>query len=323
MAKTLELSVVIPCYNESAVLPLLFERLLSSLPQTGAGWEVLLVDDGSRDDTFQQLSAMSARDSRFKVLSFSRNFGHQTAVFAGLTYAVGEFVAVMDADLQDPPEFLMKCIDKLKEGYDVVYAVRRQRKESVLKKFCYSVFYRLLKAIAEVDIPLDSGDFCVMRQRVVSSLREMPERNMFVRGLRAWSGFRQIGMEYERDARAAGGTKYPFHKLARLAMDGVFAFSPLPLRLAAYVGFGSLILALAATVFLIAWKMLNFRMLGHYPSEVPGWTSLVCLMLFLNGIQFLILGVMGEFIGRIYNETKQRPRWIIREAIGVENAKLL
>jgi glycosyltransferase involved in cell wall biosynthesis len=318
-----ELSLVIPCYNESAVLPLLRERLLQSLPSTGAGWEVILVDDGSHDDTFKQLTAMHAADARFKVLSFSRNFGHQTAVFAGLSHASGDFVAVMDADLQDPPEFLLKCVEKLKEGYDVVYAVRRQRKENPLKKVCYSAFYRLLKSISEVEIPLDAGDFCVMRQRVVGVLREMPERNMFVRGLRAWSGFRQIGMEYERAARAAGETKYPFNKLVRLAMDGVFAFSPLPLRLAAYVGFGSLVVALMATIFLIIWKILGFRMLGHYPSEVPGWTSLVCLMLFLNGVQFLILGVMGEFIGRIYNETKQRPRWIVRESLGLADSKSL
>jgi dolichol-phosphate mannosyltransferase len=275
------------------------------------------VDDGSHDDTFKQLAAMHAADARFKVLSFSRNFGHQTAVFAGLAHAWGDFVAVMDADLQDPPEFLLKCLDKLKEGYDVVYAVRRKRKESIVKKMCYSAFYRLLKNIAEVEIPLDSADFCVMRQRVVAVLRDMRERNMFVRGLRAWSGFRQIGIEYERDARAAGETKYPFTKLVRLAMDGLFAFSPVPLRLAAYVGFGSLAMAVLATAFLIVWKIADFRILGHYPSEVPGWTSLVCLMLFLNGIQFLILGVMGEFIGRIYNETKQRPRWIIRETLGI------
>lgn len=314
---------MIPCYNEAAVLPLLRERLCQNLSRSDGVWEVILIDDGSNDDTFHQLSAMHAADQRFKVISFSRNFGHQTAVYAGLSYASGDFVAVMDADLQDPPEFLLTCIEKLKEGYDVVYAVRRRRKENLIKKLCYSAFYRLLKAIAEVEIPLDSGDFCVMRQRVVAVLRQMPERNMFVRGLRAWSGFRQAGIEYDRDARAAGETKYPFLKLVRLAMDGVIAFSPLPLRLAAYVGFGSLAVSLVGTAFLIVWKILDFPVLGQYPSEVPGWTSLVCLMLFLNGIQFLMLGVMGEFIGRIYNETKQRPRWIVREALGITGVKEL
>ena len=302
-------------------MPLLRERLVQSLSLTGAGWEVILVDDGSQDDTFAQLETMHAEDARFKVLSFSRNFGHQTAVFAGLSHALGNFVGVMDADLQDPPEFLLTCLDKLKEGYDVVYAVRRQRKENWFKKACYNLFYRMLKCIAEVEIPLDSGDFCLMRQQVVAVLRQMPERNIFVRGLRAWSGFRQIGVEYNRDARAAGETKYPFRKLARLAMDGVFAFSPLPLRMAAYMGFASLVLSLIATAFLVAWKIFGFPLFGHYPSAVPGWTSLVCLMFFLNGIQFLILGVMGEFIGRIYNETKHRPRWIIRKALGIAETK--
>jgi dolichol-phosphate mannosyltransferase len=316
-----ELSLVIPCYNEGKVLPLLCARLVQSLADLGVSWEAILVDDGSQDDTFEQLTAMHQREPRFKVISFSRNFGHQTAVFAGLCHASGEIVAVMDADLQDPPEFLATGLARLKEGYDVVYAVRRQRKEIWFKRVCYAVFYRLLKLISEVEIPLDSGDFCLMRQRVVSVLRQMPERDVFVRGLRAWSGFRQIGIEYNRDARAAGETKYPMRKLLRLAMDGVFAFSPLPLRLAAYLGFVSLAVSLAAAVFLLAWKVLGFRLLGHYPAEVPGWTSMVCLFLFMGGMQFLILGIMGEFIGRIYNEVKQRPRWIIRETLGIEREK--
>jgi glycosyltransferase involved in cell wall biosynthesis len=303
------------------VLPLLRERLACSLSQIGADWEVILVDDGSRDETFALMAAMHAEDSRFKVLSFSRNFGHQTAVFAGLSHASGNFVAVMDADLQDPPEFISVCLDKLRAGHDVVYAVRRQRKENWFKRICYSLFYRLLKSVAEVDIPLDAGDFCLMRQEVVAVLRQMPERNIFVRGLRAWSGFRQVGVEYNRDARAAGETKYPFGKLARLAMDGVFAFSPLPLRMAAYFGFASLALSVMATAFIATWKIFGFSLFGYSPSAVPGWTSLVCLILFLNGIQFLILGIIGEFIGRIYNETKQRPRWIIRKALGIAETK--
>lgn len=303
------------------MLPLLCARLVQSLATLGVSWEAILVDDGSQDDTFEQLTAMHQGEPRFKAISFSRNFGHQTAVFAGLCHTSGEIVAVMDADLQDPPEFLAMGLAKLKEGYDVVYAVRRQRKEIWFKRVCYAVFYRMLKLISEVEIPLDSGDFCLMRQRVVSVLRQMPERNVFVRGLRAWSGFRQIGIEYNRDARAAGETKYPMRKLLRLAMDGVFAFSPLPLRLATYLGFVSLVLSLAAAVFLLAWKVLGFQVLGHRPEEVPGWTSMICLLLFMGGTQFLILGIMGEFIGRIYNEVKQRPRWIVRETLGIECVK--
>ena len=314
------LSLVIPCFNEGAMLPFLKERLLQSLPALKMSWEVILVDDGSRDDTFAQLAALHAADPRFKVLSFSRNFGHQTAVFAGLSFATGDFVAVMDADLQDPPEFLGTCIAKLNEGFDVVYAVRRQRKESFFKRVCYATFYRLLRAIAEVEIPLDSGDFCVMRQQVVAVMRQMPERDVFVRGLRSWSGFRQTGIEYNRAARAAGETKYPFRKLVRLAMDGVFAFSPFPLRLAAYIGLGIVALSVLAALTVLVWKIFNFQLFGHYPAEVPGWSSVVCLILFMGGIQLLMLGVMGEFIGRIYNEVKQRPRWIIRETCGLNGA---
>ena len=311
-----ELSLVIPCFNESQVLPLLRRRLLESLAQTGLTWEVILIDDGSRDDTFAQLAALHTTDLRFKVIAFSRNFGHQTAVFAGLSRARGEFVAVMDADLQDPPEFVIQCLAKLKEGYDVVYAVRRQRKENIFKRAAYAGFYRLLKVIADVEIPLDSGDFCVMRQCVVAVLRTMPERDVFVRGLRAWTGFRQVGMTYERAARAAGETKYPFHKLVKLALDGVFAFSALPLRLAIYLGFASLAISLAGAALVIAWKIMNFQILGHYPSEVPGWTSLVVLILFLGGMQFLMLGILGEFIHRVYTEVQQRPRWIVRAELG-------
>lgn len=316
-----EFSLVIPCYNEGKVLPLLCARLVQNLATLGVSWEAILVDDGSQDDTFAQLTAMHQSEPRFKVISFSRNFGHQTAVFAGMCHARGEIVAVMDADLQDPPEFLASGLAKLKEGYDVVYAVRRQRKENWFKRVSYAVFYRLLKLISEVEIPLDSGDFCLMRRRVVSVLCQMPERDVFVRGLRAWSGFCQIGIEYNRADRAAGETNYPMRKLMRLAMDGVFAFSPLPLRLATYLGFVSLAVSLAAAIFLLAWKILNFRLLGQSPAEVPGWTSIVCLFLFIGGIQFLILGLMGEFIGRIYNEVKQRPRWIIRESLGIEREK--
>jgi len=312
----LELSLVIPCYNESQVLPLLRRSLLECLEPTGLTWEVILVDDGSRDDTFAQLSAMHAADPRFKVMAFSRNFGHQNAVFAGLSRATGDIVAVLDADLQDPPEFVIKCLAKLREGYDVVYAVRRQRKENIFKRLAYASFYRMLKIIAEVEIPLDSGDFCVMRQSVVAVLRTLPERDVFVRGLRAWTGFRQVGIEYERGARAAGQTKYPLRKLVKLALDGVFAFSPMPLRLAVYLGFISLAVSIAGVLFIIVWKILNFQILGYYPSAVRGWTSLVCLILFLSGVQFLILGILGEFIRRIYAEVKQRPRWVLRAELG-------
>ncbi len=314
-----KISVIVPCYNEEEVLPQLFDRLGSAAETWGLDYEIICVDDGSRDRTWELLQAQNHRDSRWRSLSFTRNFGHQMAVFAGLYHAHGDVVAVMDADLQDPPEFLAQCLAKLDEGFDIVYAVRGQRKESLFKRACYAGFYRLLKFIAEVDIPLDSGDFCLIKQRVVMVMREMPEQEVFVRGLRAWSGFRQIGISYERKARAAGETKYPLWKLVQLARDGVFAFSAFPLRLATYLGFLVVGFSLASAVLVVVWKLTNFRLMGHYPSEVPGWASLVCVMLFLGGMQFLILGILGEFIRRIYNEAKRRPRWIIRESLGLQS----
>lgn len=310
------LSILIPCYNEAAVLPLLRPRLQQALEALGISWEVVFVDDGSRDTTLKQLAQIHREEPRFKVLSLSRNFGHQAALCAGLAQVAGEFVAVLDADLQDPPELLGRCLEKLREGYDVVYAIRTKRKESLLKRAAYAAFYRGLRAIAEVEIPLDSGDFCVMRRNVVEAMRSLPERNVFLRGLRAWSGFRQIGLEYERQARAAGETKYPFKRLVRLATDGVFAFSTAPLRIATWLGFGGVGVSILLGAFIVAWRLGGFRFMGHTAHELPGWTAFVCLMLFLGGVQFMILGILGEYIGRIYAEVKRRPRWVAKEALG-------
>jgi dolichol-phosphate mannosyltransferase len=316
--KNVALSVVVPCYNEAHALPLLCERLLSTLNGLGLTWEVIFVDDGSSDGTGEQLAAIHRSNPRFKVLAFSRNFGHQAAISAGLAHAAGNAVAIMDADLQDPPEILAACLEKVREGYDVVYAVRRRRKENVFKRGAYAVFYRLLKRTAEINIPLDSGDFCVMTRRVVAVLTRMPERNVFVRGLRAWAGFRQIGLPYERAARAAGETKYPFKKLLRLAMDGVFAFSTLPLRLATYLGFLAVGFSVLAGLFILSWRIFGFRFMGQTAHELPGWTAVVGAALFFGGIQLLILGVMGEYLGRIYTEVKQRPRWVVSQTLGIQ-----
>ena len=312
----IELSLIIPCYNESEVLPLLQERLLKTLNGLAVPWEVIFVDDGSNDGTFGQLAMMHQAEPRFKVISFSRNFGHQAGISAGLAHASGSAIGIMDADLQDPPELLGTCLDKLRQGFDVVYAVRKKRKENLPKRLAYALFYRLLRKVAEADIPLDSGDFCVMSRRVADVLRAMPERNIFLRGMRAWTGFRQTGLEYERDARAAGETKYPFRKLVRLATDGVFAFSSLPLQLATYLGFCGVGFSMVAGVFILTWRVFGFSFMGHRAVELPGWTAAVGGMLFLGGIQFLILGCLGEYIGRIYNEVKQRPRWIVGASLG-------
>ncbi|MSU57616.1 MAG: glycosyltransferase [Pedosphaera sp.] len=314
------LSIVIPCYNEAEVLPLLRERLTQALDKLRLTWEVVLVDDGSGDTTFAQLTAAHRADARFKAVALSRNFGHQAAICAGLAHATGDAVAIMDADLQDPPEILGSCLEKLRGGFDVVYAVRRKRKENILLRCAYAIFYRLLKSIAEIEIPLDSGDFCVVNRNVADVLRRMPERNVFLRGLRAWSGFRQTGLEYERAARAAGETKYPFRKLLRLALDGVFAFSTAPLRLATYLGFTVVLAALGTGLFIVSWRLAGFSFMGHTAHELPGWTAVVGAALFFGGVQLLILGILGEYLARIYAEVKQRPRWVVRETLGVTPA---
>jgi dolichol-phosphate mannosyltransferase len=313
-----DLSIVIPCYNETEVLPLLKTRLLESLPKLGVTWEVILVDDGSTDDTREQLAALHRADPRFKIISLSRNFGHQSAICAGLAFVSGNAVGIMDADLQDPPEIFSDALRKLREGYDVVYAVRRKRKENFAKRFAYALFYRALTYVAEVDIPLDSGDFCLMTRQVVTALNRMPERNVFLRGLRAWTGFRQTGIEYERDARVAGEPKYSFRKLIRLATDGVFAFSILPLRLATYLGFFAVAVSLLAGMFVLVWRLCGFRFMGYAAYQLPGWAAIVGGIFFISGLQFLILGCLGEYVGRIYAEVKQRPRWIAREALGFQ-----
>ena len=319
MPGTNQLSIVIPCYNESEVLPALQARLLKCLGELGITWEIIFVDDGSRDTTLGQLADMHRSEPRFKAVSFSRNFGHQAALSAGLAYASGNAVGIMDADLQDPPELFAKALEKLRDGFDVVYAVRTKRKENIFKRLSYSVFYRFLRFATESDIPVDAGDFCLMSRRVVNILRNMPEHYVFLRGLRAWTGFRQFGLEYERVARAAGVTKYPFRKLLRLATDGIFSFSTLPLRFATYLGF----LGLAFIggrwrgLCVSAWRIFGFEFMGHRAADLPGWTALVGVMLFFGGLQFLILGCLGEYIGRIYGEVKQRPRWIVRDVLGL------
>jgi dolichol-phosphate mannosyltransferase len=314
-----DLSIIIPCFNEAEVLPFLKARLEESLGKLGLSWEVVLVDDGSSDGTFDYLVSQHRADAKFKVVRLSRNFGHQAAISAGLAFASGGAVGIMDADLQDPPEVLAQALHKLREGYDVVYAVRRKRQENIAKRAAYAVFYRLLGKVAEVDIPLDAGDFCLMTRRVAVTLREMPERNVFLRGLRAWVGFRQTGLEYERPARVAGETKYHFRKLLRLATDGVFAFSTLPLRLATYLGLLALVFSLLMGTFVLAWRLAGFKFMGHTASELPGWTLMVLGMLLVSGVQFLMLGCLGEYVGRIYTEVKQRPRWIVSETLGVSD----
>jgi dolichol-phosphate mannosyltransferase len=303
-------SVVIPVYDELANLGVLEARLPAVLEQvTNGAFEILFVDDGSRDGSGDMLDAISARDHRCKVIHFSRNFGHQSALQAGLDVASGRAVVLMDADLQDPPELIPQFVAKWKEGYEVVYAIRKSRKESLVKRLAYSVFYRTMKLIAKIDTPIDAGDFCLMDSRVVQTLVSLRERNRFLRGLRSWVGFRQIGIEYDRDARNAGEPKYTLRQLVGLALSGYIGFSTLPLRAAAWLGFFSAGMGVLLTCWVIASKLMK--------TTVPqGWASNTAVVLFIGGTQLIMLGILGEYLGRVYDEVRQRPLYVVKSRKG-------
>lgn len=311
------LSVVVPCFNEEDVIDHLVVELTCLLNELGINWEVIMVDDGSTDSTLSKLIKAHSSNARFRVIVLSRNFGHQAAILAGINHAEGEFVALMDADMQDPPKLLVECVDKLRSGYDVVYAIRKSRAENRIKTGMYAAFYRFLRKISDVPIPLDSGDFCAMTKRVAKIIAQFPERAVFVRGLRAYTGFRQTGIEYDRPKRFAGNTKYTFSKLLKLAFDGLFGFSNLPLKAAIYLGFISLTLSFIGAIFAFVWKLAGWKIIGLSPSTAPGWTSVVCLVLFIGGLQFMILGVIGEYVGRVLTEIRRRPRWVVLDTIGL------
>lgn len=313
-----KISVVVPCYNEKDVLGLLYERLNAAIGKWEESYEVVLVDDGSGEETWQLIKQIHKRDPRWKVVRFSRNFGHQMAVSAGIFYATGDAVIIIDADLQDPPEELYRFIAKWREGYEVVYGIRKNRKEGLIKQFCYKTFYRILGLISETPIPDDSGDFCLMDRKLVDLVKSMPEQHRFIRGLRAWVGFRQIGIEYERHARIAGKPQYTFKKLAKLAIDGIFSFSTSPLRLATRLGFIISIVAFLGTALTLAQHLFTNFFSGIGLAPVPGFAAIVISILFLGGVQLICLGIFGRYIGMIYDEVKGRPLWVIREKLGID-----
>ena len=305
------ISLVFPVYNEEEVLPMLYERVRRALTQLPYETEVILVNDGSRDRSLELMTRYHQEDPRFKIVDFSRNFGHQVAITAGMDASSGDAVILMDADLQDPPELLPQFLKTWEDGYHVVYAVRKTRQEHALKQFAYRAFYRILQKISNIPIPLDSGDFCLMDRVVVDTIKSMDERHRFVRGLRSWVGFRQIGLEYDRDKRQAGEVKYTFSKLMKLALDGIFSFSYFPLQLASYTGFA----VSGLSFFAIAVYLYKKLFVGHEPQGFP---TLVTVVLFLGGIQLISLGVIGEYIGRIYDEVKRRPTYIVRRTYGLD-----
>jgi glycosyltransferase involved in cell wall biosynthesis len=300
-------SIIVPVYNERESLPALYPRVKSTFDTTGESWELILVDDGSTDGSTEIICELARQDARVVPLIFARNFGHQIAITAGLDYARGQAVAVMDADLQDPPEVILEMIAKWREGYQVVYAIRAEREgESWFKKVTASLFYRVIYRITDVKIPLDVGDFRLMDRQVVEVLKKMREKHRFPRGMVAWVGFRQVGVPYKRAARFAGETKYPFKKMFKLALDAITGFSYFPLQMATYMGF------IAAGVSILAIPLvIIFRVVGH--EAFFGQASTLLAVLFLGGVQLISLGILGEYIGRIYDEVKGRPLYIVNK----------
>ncbi len=308
------ISIVIPIYNEEENLHHLHQRITDTSPVWKEDYEVILVNDGSGDRSPAIMKEIADRDPHFRIVTFSRNFGHQAAISAGIKVSKGDAVIIMDGDLQDPPEELHRFLQKWREGYHVVYAIRRKRKEGLFKKASYKIFYRILNWISDIDIPLDSGDFCVMDRKVVEVLNEcMPEQLRFVRGLRAYAGFKQIGIDYERAKRAAGEEKYTFRKLLSLAIDGLIGFSTFPLKMAIYFGFLISIPSFLVGLFFIIHRIFDFRVFGYAASDTPGLATLTVGIFFLGGVIIIILGIIGEYIGRIYYEVKKRPLYIIQE----------
>ena len=307
-----KLSIVIPAYNEEDNIEILYNQLSDVLSNLGHLYEIIFIDDGSQDHTPKLLAALHNRDKAVKVIRFSRNFGHQAAITAGMTYATGDAVIIMDADLQDPPQLIPDLVAKWYDDYDVVYAIRRKRKENLLKRAAYFTFYRLFAKVADSPIVIDSGDFALLSARVVQAINNVPEHNRFVRGLRSWVGFSQIGIEYERDPRHRGQPKYSWFKLVKLATDGIFSFSTIPLRLASYLGFFTSIISLIYLVYAILVKLIA-------DQPPTGWASLVAAVLFIGGVQLIMLGIVGEYIGKIYDEVRGRPHYIISQQMGFDD----
>jgi polyisoprenyl-phosphate glycosyltransferase len=311
-------SVVIPCFNESEVIASTqneLDRCLS--PSQKFNFEFIFVDDGSRDGTSSILRDIRKRDPRVRLIRFSRNFGHQAAVSAGIDHAFGDAVAIMDADLQDPPEVLLAMLEKWHEGFEVVYGVRRNRKESLFKRACYRIFYRVWQRMADIEVPVDSGDFCVMDRQVADVLRGLPENGRFLRGLRAWAGFRQCGFPYERAARLAGEPKYSFVRLVRLAASGIFNFSDVPLRFISLAGMVTSAGAILGAILLLLQRLFEIHLFGYAPQDMPGYTSLFLALQFFSGIQLLSLGIIGEYVARMYGEIKRRPVYVVAERLGI------
>lgn len=307
-----DLAVVVPVYNSAQIFPELYRRLSSALQEHTISYEIIAVLDGCRDSSFSVVSGLAYIDPRLKLIELSRNFGHQAAVTAGLQFATANCIAIIDDDLEDPPELIPVFQNKLAEGFDVVYGVRRKRQRSLLHRFMYKLFYRVNGLFSDIGIPNDAGDFCIMTRRVRDVLVAMPENNRYLRGMRAWAGFRQTGIEYDRDERYAGEPGYNFRKYLQLACNGLFSFSYKPLK---YVTFIGMVIALIS--FEEIGRIMFLKLSGQM-RDVPGWTYLTVWLLFLSGIQLIAMGIIGEYIARIYDEVKQRPKFVVSTLLNFE-----
>jgi dolichol-phosphate mannosyltransferase len=305
-------SIVVPMYFEEAVAQECYNRLKKVMDDNKISYEFIFVNDGSTDKTIDILTQIANEDKRTKVVSFARNFGHQNAVTAGIDYACGDAIVIIDADLQDPPELIPQMIDKWREGYDVVYGKRKTRKgETFFKLITAKYFYRFLNYVSDIDIPKDTGDFRIIDRKVADVFRNMTERNRFIRGMMSWVGFRQTYVEYERDERFAGETKYPLKKMLKFASDGIIAFSSKPLRLVTNCGFFCVLISIGLLLYSIIVKVM-----GHQIGT--GWASIMVAISFFSGIQLLGLGIIGQYIARIYDESKNRPIYIVKETINMD-----
>jgi len=309
-----QISVVVPVYNEREVIDVFYHRLKKVLDSLQLyTYDIIFVDDGSKDGSFEKLIELTILDKNINVVKFTRNFGHQIAITAGIDFAKGDAVVVIDADLQDPPEVIKDFVVKWQEGYDVVYGVREKRPgETGMKLITANLFYRILKRLTKVNIPVDVGDFRLMSKRAVKQFRKLREQDRFVRGLVSWVGYKQIGVPYSREKRYAGKTKYPYTKMLKFAIDGLTSFSSVPLRLATYLGYITSFLA-----FLYACSVFIQKALG---ITVQGWATMMVGMLFIGGVQLICLGIIGEYISRIFTETKQRPMYLVEEIFNSESS---
>jgi dolichol-phosphate mannosyltransferase len=303
--------LIVPIYNEEKTMPELYRRISAVMARLDGSVELIMVNDGSRDRSLELMRELHEKDPRICYISLARNFGHQIAVTAGLSFVRGQVIVILDADLQDPPELIPDMIEKWRQGYQVVYAQRTQRrKEGWFKRFTAYAFYRLLKQLADVDIPTDTGDFCLMDRKVVDVLNSMPERNRYIRGLRAWIGFQQTYIRFERDPRFAGEVKYTFRKSLSLAINGLVSFSRVPLRLSTYIGLVAAVVAVMMAVLVLYWRIVSPT------SPLTGFASIVIAIFFLGSVQLVSIGILGEYVGRIYEEVKGRPVYVLAEVGG-------